>query len=113
MGNVQTLGKLQSGMLVAGAKYLPKFLGKELTKRSLDLLVTSEDLPEEDNRVTLEGGTVRITVRPNNLTGHVRLNRKLKKILKEVGFPLVLSKTLPVNFTACPMRNNPNGERSE
>jgi choline dehydrogenase-like flavoprotein len=100
MGNVQTLGKLQAGMLVAGAKYLPRFIGSQLTSRSLDLLVTSEDLPHSDNRVTLEGGKVRITVSPNNMQGHRRLNRKLVGILKDIGFPLVLSKTLPVNFTA-------------
>lgn len=100
MGNVQTLGKLQAGMLVAGAKYLPRFIGSQLTSRSLDLLVTSEDLPHSDNRVTLEGGKVRISVSPNNMQGHRRLNRKLVGILKDIGFPLVLSKTLPVNFTA-------------
>jgi choline dehydrogenase-like flavoprotein len=100
MGNVQALGKLQSGMLVAGAKYLPQVIGRELTKRSLDLLVTSEDLPVAQNRVTVEGDRVQISVRPNNMTGHRRLNKKLSKILREIGFPLVLSKTLPVNFTA-------------
>ena len=48
MGNVQTLGKLQSGMLVAGAKYLPQPIARELTKRSFDILTTSEDLPEAE-----------------------------------------------------------------
>jgi choline dehydrogenase-like flavoprotein len=100
MGNVQTLGKLQAGMLVAGAKYLPKFVGRALTRRSLDLLVTSEDLPHRENRVTLENGRVRISVTPNNLIAHKRLKKKLMAILREIGFPLVLSKTLSVNFTA-------------
>jgi choline dehydrogenase-like flavoprotein len=100
MGNVQTLGKLQAGMLVAGAKYLPQFIGRQLTSRSLDLLVTSEDLPRGENCVTLDGGRIRISVTPNNMTGHRRLNKKLTEILKNIGFPLVLSKTLPVNFTA-------------
>ena len=100
MGNVQTLGKLQPGMLVAGAKYLPRFVGRALTRRSLDLLVTSEDLPHRDNRVSLDGGRVRISVTPNNLMAHKRLNKKLIGILRGIGFPLVLSKTLPVNFTA-------------
>ena len=100
MGNVQTLGKLQAGMLVAGASYLPRFMGTELTRRSLDILVTSEDLPHRENRVTLENGQVRISVSPNNLTGHRRLNKRVKSLLREIGFPLVLSKTLPINFAA-------------
>jgi choline dehydrogenase-like flavoprotein len=100
MGNVQTLGKLQSGMLVAGATYLPQFVGRELTKRSLDLLVTSEDLPRKENRVTVEGDRIRISVTANNMTGHMRLTKRVTRILKEIGFPLILVKTLPVNFTA-------------
>ena len=100
MGNVQTLGKLQSGMLVAGAKYLPQPIARELTKRSFDILTTSEDLPNADNRVTLRNGEVQISVQANNMECHRRLNKRVKAILKDVGFPLVLAKTLPVNFTA-------------
>jgi choline dehydrogenase-like flavoprotein len=100
MGNVQTLGKLQAGMLVAGAKYLPASLGAALTRRSLDMLATSEDLPRPENRITLESDTIRISVSPTNMRAHRRLNRRLRRILHEVGFPIVLAKTLPVNFTA-------------
>jgi choline dehydrogenase-like flavoprotein len=100
MGNVQTLGKLQAGMLVAGAKYLPKFIGAALTRRSFDILTTSEDLPKADNRVTLERGTIRISVWPDNMKAHERLNRRTKAVLHDAGFPIVLAKTLPVNFTA-------------
>jgi choline dehydrogenase-like flavoprotein len=85
---------------VAGAKYLPASLGAALTRRSLDMLATSEDLPRPENRITLENGTIRISVSPTNMRAHRRLNRRLRKILHEVGFPIVLAKTLPVNFTA-------------
>jgi choline dehydrogenase-like flavoprotein len=100
MGNVQTLGKLQAGMLVAGAKYLPKFIGAAITRRSFDILTTSEDPPKPDNRVTLERGTIRISVWPGNMKAHERLNKRTKAVLHDIGFPLVLAKTLPVNFTA-------------
>jgi choline dehydrogenase-like flavoprotein len=100
MGNVQTLGKLQAGMLVAGAKHVPRFVAKEMTRRSLDILVTSEDLPRRSNRVTIGSGQVQISIMPNNMTGHRRLNKRVKSILREIGFPLILAKTLPVNFTA-------------
>jgi choline dehydrogenase-like flavoprotein len=100
MGNVQTLGKLQAGMLVAGAKYLPKSVGAALTRHSFDILTTSEDLPKPENRITIENEKIRISVWPSNMKAHERLNRRTKAILHEVGFPLVLAKTLPVNFTA-------------
>ena len=100
MGNVQTLGKLQSGMLVAGAKYLPQTIARALTKRSFDILTMSEDLPKAENRVVLRDGNVHISVQANNLKCHRRLNKRVKRILHDIGFPLVLTKTLPVNFTA-------------
>ncbi len=100
MGNVQTLGKLQPGMLVAGAKYLPQPIARAVTKRSFDILTTSEDLPKADNQVVLSNGAVHISVMPSNMKSHQRLNKRVKAILRDVGFPLVLAKALPVNFTA-------------
>ncbi|WP_245438156.1 GMC family oxidoreductase [Mesorhizobium sp. WSM4312] len=100
MGNVQTLGKLQSGMLVAGAKHMPQVIARALTRRSFDILTTSEDLPKAENRVMLHGGNVHVSVQANNLECHRRLNKQVKGILRDIGFPLVLAKTLPVNFTA-------------
>ncbi|TGS14337.1 GMC family oxidoreductase [Mesorhizobium sp. M2E.F.Ca.ET.209.01.1.1] len=100
MGNVQTLGKLQSGMLVAGTKFLPSPVARALTRRSFDILTTSEDLPQPGNRVMLRNGGVQISVQASNMECHRRLNRRVKSILRDVGFPLILAKTLPVNFTA-------------
>jgi choline dehydrogenase-like flavoprotein len=100
MGNVQTLGKLQEGMLVAGVGYLPTWISRELTKRSLDILIQSEDLPRPDHRVVLLGNAIKLIVGPNNLTGHRRLINRVKSILRDIGFPLILSKTLGIAFTA-------------
>jgi choline dehydrogenase-like flavoprotein len=100
MGNVQTLGKLQPGMLVAGARFLPQSIARILTKRSFDILTTSEDLPNKDNRVMLHNGEIQVSVTANNMKSHRRLNTRVKSILREIGFPLVFTKTLPVNFTA-------------
>jgi choline dehydrogenase-like flavoprotein len=57
-------------------------------------------LPRKENRVTVEGDRIRISVTANNMTGHMRLTKRVTRILKEIGFPLILVKTLPVNFTA-------------
>jgi choline dehydrogenase-like flavoprotein len=100
LGNVQTLGKLQSGMLVAGAKFMPSPLARELKRRSFDILTTSEDLPNRNNRVVLNGSEVQVSVRANNLEPHHRLNKRVKSIFRGIGFPLIVSKTLPLNFTA-------------
>jgi hypothetical protein len=50
---------------------------------SLDFWLTSEDLPDPDNRVTLDrSGSVVLSYRPNNETGHARLIAKLKDAMK-------------------------------
>jgi choline dehydrogenase-like flavoprotein len=103
MGNVQTLGKLQAGMLVAGARYIPSFLGRELTRRSVDILTTTEDLPDRNNRVMLVGSTVHVKMTPTNIRSHKELNRRTKAVMRQSGFPLILAKTLHPNVTASPL----------
>lgn len=103
MGNVQTLGKLQAGMLVAGTRYMPSFLGRELTKRSVDILTTTEDLPDHNNRIMLVGTKVHVNMTPTNMRAHEELNRRTKSVMRRSGFPLILSKTLHPNVTASPL----------
>ena len=48
--------------------------------------LTSQDLPDPDNRVTVDReGRVTLSYRPNNEEGHQRLVAKLKRMLKENG----------------------------
>ncbi len=103
MGNVQTLGRLQPGMLVAGAKFLPRWIGRQLTRRSFDILTTSEDLPDPQNRVMLDGGKLRVLIEPTNMRAHRELNRRTRALMRSIGLPLVIWKTLPANLTACPL----------
>ena len=60
MGQAQMLGKLQGGMLSANIPYLPRFVGSQLARRSVDWLVLSEDLPDPENRVSLDGSNIRL-----------------------------------------------------
>ena len=70
MGQMQMLGKLQGGMLTANVPYLPKALGNEMARHGMDWIGLSEDLPDPNNRVTLEGGSIRLSVTLNNMDGH-------------------------------------------
>jgi choline dehydrogenase-like flavoprotein len=48
--------------------------------------VTTEDLPDPENRVTLtENGGIMLSYTPNNEEAHTRLQAKLKNMLKEIG----------------------------
>ena len=51
----------------------------------------SEDLPSTDNRVTLDpAGRIRLEYRPNNLKAHHRLVRETTRILRRLGYWLVV-----------------------
>jgi choline dehydrogenase-like flavoprotein len=92
MGNIQGLGKLQTGMLTAKQKNLPKFLGDRMAERSVDWWIMSEDLPDPDNRVLLQGDRIRLYYTENNMAGHLRLTEKFKTLMKKIGFRLNIVK---------------------
>jgi choline dehydrogenase-like flavoprotein len=59
--------------------------------RGVDWLAMTEDLPHPDNRVTVERDKIRLSYVPNNLTAHRRLVDETLKILKKLGFWLVVT----------------------
>ncbi|MBI4320193.1 MAG: GMC family oxidoreductase [Chloroflexi bacterium] len=87
MGHVQMLGKSKPAMLAADApKYTPRKALDVMAQHSLDLWVASEDLPDSENRVTLNSqGRIVLKYTENNMEGHKRLIAKLKSLLTKVG----------------------------
>jgi choline dehydrogenase-like flavoprotein len=74
---------------------VPGFTLDLMAKHSLDFWLTSEDLPDPENRVTLDRqGRIELRYRPNNLEGHERLTAKLKQILRQVGMEHVVPRQL-------------------
>ena len=52
----------------------------------------TEDLPRLDNRVTVErDGRIRLQYRPNNVTAHRQLVDETRKILRKLGFWIVVT----------------------
>jgi choline dehydrogenase-like flavoprotein len=57
-----------------------------MARHSLDFWLTSEDLPDPDNRVTLDrNGNVVLQYTPNNQEGHKRLIGELKRLVQGQG----------------------------
>jgi choline dehydrogenase-like flavoprotein len=100
MGNLQMLGKLQAGMLTASVPFVPRPVMEAVARRSFDWYVMSEDLPDPDNRVVLDGGTIRLIYRQNNMGPHRRLVREISRIMRRLGSPLTLSKWLGLQTTS-------------
>lgn len=99
MGNIQSLGKLQSGMIVANQKLLPKSISDMLAARSVDWWIMSEDLPERENRVVLQGSKIRLNYTENNPTGHKELVKRSLSLMRGSGFKLNITKHFPVSVS--------------
>ncbi|MBM3728224.1 MAG: GMC family oxidoreductase [Acidobacteria bacterium] len=84
MGHISFVGKLDGVTLKAGAPPLtPGFTLDLMANHSLDFWLTSEDLPDPDNRVTLDReGNIVLSYTPNNEEGHRRLAEKLKDLMR-------------------------------
>ena len=90
MGHVSFVGKLDAVTLRAGAPAIaPNFTLELMARHSLDFWLTSEDLPDPDNRVTVgRDGKIVLSYTPNNLEAHQRLQAKLKQALKHQHCPI-------------------------
>jgi choline dehydrogenase-like flavoprotein len=85
MGHISFVGKLDGDTLKAGAPAIaPHWTLELMGKHSLDFWLTSEDLPDPNNRVTLDrDGKIVLSYQPNNEEGHKRLTEKLKSLMKQ------------------------------
>jgi choline dehydrogenase-like flavoprotein len=85
MGHISFVGKLDAETLKAGAPAIaPGFTLELMARHSLDFWLTSEDLPDPDNRITLDRqGNIVLSYKPNNEDGHKRLISKLKGLMQQ------------------------------
>jgi choline dehydrogenase-like flavoprotein len=90
MGHISFVGKLDGITLSAGAPAIaPGFTLDLMANHSLDFWLTSEDLPDPENRVTLNrSGEIVLSYRPNNEEGHKRLSARLKDLMKQTTCPM-------------------------
>jgi choline dehydrogenase-like flavoprotein len=84
MGHISFVGKLDGVTLSGGAPAVaPGFTLDLMAKHSLDFWLTSEDLPDPENRVSLDAqGNIVLSYEPNNEEGHKRLIQKLKGLMQ-------------------------------
>ena len=83
---IQVFGdKFDAQILKAGAPAIaPGWTLELMAQHSLDFWMTSEDLPDPNNRVTLDrNGNIVLSYKPNNEEGHKRLIEKLKQLMNQ------------------------------
>ncbi len=85
MGHISFVGKLDAVTLKGGAPAIaPKWTLEFMATHSLDFWLTSEDLPDPENRVRLDReGNIVLTYKPNNAEAHQRLIARLKSLLQQ------------------------------
>jgi choline dehydrogenase-like flavoprotein len=96
LGQIQSQGRTHGIMAqVVGrtmAPGIPLWAYKAWVSRGVDWLAMSEDLPRPDNRVTVEAdGRIRLSYRPNNLAAHQVLVRETKRMLRRLGYWIVVA----------------------
>jgi hypothetical protein len=86
LGHIQMLGKTDAAMFQGEAhRLLPGFAAEKLASHALDFWLTTEDLPDPDNRVLIDhDGGIRLHYRPNNVEPHQILTRKLRHLLDQM-----------------------------
>jgi len=90
MGNIQMTGKslapMYRGEKPIETALLPMGLLSNLARHAVDFWLTTEDLPDPDNRVTVdEFGKVTLSYKPNNQVARQTLYDKLKSMLTHLG----------------------------
>jgi choline dehydrogenase-like flavoprotein len=87
LGHIQMLGKSNAVQLSTEAPSLtPEMALDEMAKRALDFWLTTEDLPDPDNRVRVDDdGQIHLEYTANNTTPHEELKSKLKGMLDQLG----------------------------
>jgi choline dehydrogenase-like flavoprotein len=93
LGNLQLLGKIQEPMLRAAMGWAPRALRAWTARHSVDWYVMSEDLPHADSTVRPRGeDSIEMRWRRTNLRAHRRWVTTARRLLKQTGFPIVLSR---------------------
>ncbi|MCC6164739.1 MAG: GMC family oxidoreductase [Acidobacteria bacterium] len=100
LGQIQSQGRTHGIMAkVVGdtwfngyATWVPEWAYDAWVARGVDWLAMSEDLPDDDNRVTLtDEGRIRLSYRPNNVAAHEELVRVARRMLHRLGFWKVMT----------------------
>ena len=103
-GTLQLIGKVQGSMMKTHATRVPEAVLNRFADRSVELLVMSEDLPDPDNRITLDrqGGIV-VRWRRTNYDRHEKLLARAKSIFRHAGYPGVFEQrfTIDMNSHMC------------
>jgi choline dehydrogenase-like flavoprotein len=92
LGNIQLLGRVSAPILKGSIPRAPEWALGLMSRHSVDWYAMSEDLPNAESRVTVDGANIRLDWKRSNWTTHLALVATLKERLRAARYPIVLSK---------------------
>jgi choline dehydrogenase-like flavoprotein len=92
LGQIQSQGRTHGVMAQTVAPSIPLWAYDAWVARGVDWLAMTEDLPREANRVTVNSdGRIQLHYEPNNVAAHKRLVNEVRRMLKRLGFWVVMT----------------------
>ncbi|MBA3640271.1 MAG: GMC family oxidoreductase [Acidobacteria bacterium] len=92
LGSIQSQGRTHGIMAKAVVPAIPLWAYNAWVQRGVDWLVMSEDLPHMANEVAVdEKGRIHLRYTPNNVRAHALLVKETKRILRRLGYPIVIT----------------------
>ena len=100
LGSIQSQGRTHGVMAQTVVPWIPVEAYDWWVARGVDWLVMSEDLPTPGNRVSIApDGRIQLHYEPNNVRSHRLLVKATKRILRRLGFPLIVTHSHGVRNT--------------
>jgi choline dehydrogenase-like flavoprotein len=90
LGNIQLLGRVTGPILKANVKWAPEWSLHWVSRHAVDWYAMSEDLPNPESRVTVDGAEIRLDWKRSNWRAHVELVDKFRERLRAAGYPFAL-----------------------
>ena len=92
LGQIQSQGRTHGVMAQTVVPQVPLAWYDWWVARGVDWLAMSEDLPDTANRVVLDAnGRIQLRYRPNNVRAHRTLVKEMRRILRRLGFWVVMT----------------------
>ena len=92
LGQIQSQGRTHGVMAQTVVPQVPLSWYDWWVARGVDWLAMSEDLPDAENRVAIDAsGRIQLIYRPNNLKAHRMLVGEARRILRRLGFWVVMT----------------------
>ena len=92
LGSIQSQGRTHGIMAKSVVPAVPLWAYNAFVSRGVDWLVMSEDLPSTKNEVAVDdNGRIHLRYTPNNVRAHTALVKATKRILRRLGYPIIIT----------------------